>query len=82
MFITRPRSAGADGMRAALFESPAASAATSPRSRTLRRADNYFARFNNFVRMMIYFLVPWTTWVTIISCVTLWSSAARDIWMF
>ena len=39
-------------------------------------------RNGNFVRMMIYFLVPWTTWVTIISCVTLWSSAARDIWMF
>ncbi len=39
-------------------------------------------RNGNFVRMMIYFLVPWTTWVAIISCVTLWSSAARDIWMF
>ena len=60
MFITRPRSVGATVMRAALFqESRSIRGYVTAIADSAARAANYFAGFNNFVRMMIYFLVPW-----------------------
>lgn len=55
MFITRPRSVGAGDFQ----KSRSIRGYVTAIADSAARADDHFARFNSFVRMMIYVLVPW-----------------------